>query len=152
MIQMSPLKIHSSDYLDFYSVCTETELSIPLASSGINAGFPSPAGDFLDEGIDLNKVLIQHPSATILGRVKGQSMQDIGIDDGDLMIIDRSIEPTDGKIAVCYIDGGFIVKRIKMDKDCCWLMSANDSFKPIKVTEDNELIIFGIVAHVIKSF
>lgn len=149
---MLTLKIHSSDNLDFYSVCTDKELFIPLASFGISAGFPSPAGDFIDEGIDLNKVLIKHPSATILGRVKGQSMQDIGIDDGDLIIIDRSIEPTDGKIAVCYIDGGFIVKRIKIDKDCCWLMSANDNFKPIKVTEDNEFIIFGIVAHVIKSF
>ena len=149
---MLTLKIHSSDNLDFYSVCTETELSIPLASLGINAGFPSPAGDFIDEGIDLNKELIKHPSATILGRVKGQSMQDIGIDDGDLIIIDRSIEPTDGKIAVCYIDGGFIVKRIKIDKDCCWLMPANDSYNPIRVTEDNEFIIFGIVSHVIKSF
>ena len=149
---MSPLKIHSSDSLDFYSVCTETELSIPLASSGINAGFPSPAGDFLDEGIDLNKVLIKHPSATILGRVKGHSMKDIGIDDGDLMIIDRSNDPTDGKIAVCFIDGGFMVKRIKVDKDCIWLMPANENFEPIKVTEDNELLIFGIVAHVIKSF
>lgn len=149
---MSPIKLHTSDNLDLYSALTETELSIPLGSLGISAGFPSPAGDFLDQTIDLNKELIKHPSATFYGRVKGQSMKDVGIDDGDLIIIDRSLEPTDGKIAVCYLDGGFTVKRIKIDKDCCWLMPANEDYQPIKVTEENELVIFGIVLHVIKSY
>lgn len=149
---MPPTKLHTSDTLDIYSSLTETELTVPLVSLSISAGFPSPAGDFLDEGIDLNKELVRHPAATVYGRVKGQSMRDVGIDDGDLIIIDRSLEPTDGKIAVCYLDGAFTVKRIKIELDCCWLMPANPDYKPIKVTDDNELIIWGIVAHVIKSF
>jgi DNA polymerase V len=95
--------------------------------------------------------LIKHPSATYYGRVKGESMKNAGINDGDLLIIDRSLEPLDGKIAVCYIDGEFTIKRIKLEKDFCWLMPENEAYKPIKVTPDNEFLIWGIVIHVIKS-
>ena len=149
---MTALKLHTSKILDIYSASSETELQIPLVSSGISAGFPSPAGDFIDLSIDLNKHLIKHPSSTFYGRVKGQSMKDAEINDGDLLIIDKSLDPIDGKIAVCFIDGEFTIKRIKLEKDACWLMPANEKYKPIKVTSDNELIIWGIVTHVIKSF
>ena len=74
-----------------------------------------------------------------------------GLDDGDLLVIDRSLEPTDGKIAVCFVDGEFTVKRLKVDKDCVWLMPENEHYKPLQVTEDNELIIWGIVTHVLKA-
>jgi DNA polymerase V len=123
-----------------------------LVSEGISAGFPSPALDFVDLSIDLNKQLIKHPSATFYGRVKGQSMKDLGIHDGDLLVIDKSLEPVNGKIAICYIDGEFTIKTIKLDTDCCWLMPANESYRPIKVTADNNFLIWGIVTHVIKSF
>nr|HPR59388.1 translesion error-prone DNA polymerase V autoproteolytic subunit [Prolixibacteraceae bacterium] len=126
--------------------------AVPLADGGIRAGFPSPAQDFLDLSIDLNKELVHNPSATFFGRVKGESMRDAGINDGDLVIIDKSLPPRDGKIAVCYLDGEFTMKRIKTEKDCCWLMPANADFKPIKVTPDNDFVIWGIVVHVIKSF
>jgi len=79
-------------------------------------------------------------------------MQYAGISDGDLLVIDKSLEPEDGKIAVCFIDGEFTVKRIKLEKDGCYLMPANEAFKPIHVTADNEFILWGIVTHVIKSF
>ena len=79
-------------------------------------------------------------------------MQDAGINEGDLLVIDKSLEPVDGKIAVCFIDGEFTVKRIKIGIDCCFLVSANCDFKPIKVTAENEFLIWGIVIHVIKSF
>ena len=79
-------------------------------------------------------------------------MQDMGIDSGDLVIIDKSLEPENGKIAVCFVDGEFTMKRIKIEKDCCWLVPANKKYQPIKVTEDNHFIIWGIVVHVIKSF
>ena len=121
-------------------------------SEGISAGFPSPAQDFMDLSIDLNKVLIKNPSTTFYGRISGNSMKDLGIDDGDLIIIDKSLPPTDGKIAVCFIDGDFTVKTIKLGKDCCWLLPANAQYKPIKVTADNDFLIWGIVIHVIKSF
>jgi len=149
---MSSLKLHITSTLDIYSAMTETTLSLPLASDHISAGFPSPASDFTDRSIDLNKQLIQHPASTFFGRVKGQSMKDEGINDGDLLIIDKSLPPDDGKIAVCFIDGEFTVKRIKLDKDCCWLMPANDAYRPIKVTAENDFLIWGIVTHVIKSF
>ncbi|MCL4111368.1 UNVERIFIED_CONTAM: hypothetical protein GTU68_023221 [Idotea baltica] len=102
--------------------------------------------------IDLNLELIKNPSATFYGRVKGNSMQDVGITDGDLMIIDKSLEATDGKIAVCFIDGEFTVKRIKIEQDCCWLVAENDEYQPIKITDDNDFLVWGIVTHLIKSF
>ena len=147
---MSALKLHSSEHLDIYSAQTDSELELPVLS-GISAGFPSPATDFVDIGIDLNRHLIKHPSATFYGRVKGLSMIDAGIDDGDLLIIDKSIEPTNGKIAVCFVDGEFTLKRIKIEKDEVWLMPANENYKPIVITKDNDLRIWGVVTHIIKS-
>lgn len=150
-MKIQPLKLHESTTLDIYSALTDTALERPVISTGISAGFPSPALDFEDLSIDLNRFLIQHPSSTFYGRVKGQSMKDAGIDDGDLLVIDKSLEPQDGKIAVCFVDGEFTIKRIKIEKDCCWLIPANEKYKPIKVTADNDFLIWGIVVHVIKS-
>lgn len=144
--------IKNSNKIDFYSISTATKLELPLVGEAIRAGFPSPAEDFLDVSIDLNKELIKHPASTFFGRVNGDSMKNIGIDDGDLLVIDKSIEPSDGKIAVCFIDGEFTLKRIKTDKDCIWLMPANEKYKPIKVTKDSDFVVWGIVIHVIKSF
>jgi len=126
-------------------------VNLPLADQGISAGFPSPADDFLDLSIDLNKELIKHPYATFYGRVRGDSMTGAGLDDGDLFIIDTSLEPQDGKIAVCFIDGEFTVKRIKLDTDSWWLMPENKKYNPLKVTEDNEFVIWGVVTCVIKN-
>lgn len=149
---MAPLILHTGNILDIYSANTETELELPFVEEGISAGFPSPALDFIDLTIDLNKHLIKHPSATFYGRVKGQSLKNAGIYDGDLLIIDKSLEPINGKIAVCYIDGEFTAKRIKKSKEELWLMPENDDYPPIKIEEENDLIIWGIVTHVIKSF
>ncbi|HOO83749.1 MAG TPA: translesion error-prone DNA polymerase V autoproteolytic subunit [Prolixibacteraceae bacterium] len=149
---MRTIALFTDVVLDIYRASVATALAVPLADGGIRAGFPSPAQDFLDLSIDLNKELVHNPSATFFGRVKGESMRDAGINDGDLVIIDKSLPPRDGKIAVCYLDGEFTMKRIKTEKDCCWLMPANADFKPIKVTPDNDFVIWGIVVHVIKSF
>lgn len=130
---------------------TATELALPLVNTSISAGFPSPALDFIDLSIDLNRHLIAHPSATFYGRVKGQSMKDAGIHDGDLLVIDKSLEPASGKIAVCSLDGDFTLKRIRIDGGELWLMPANESYSPIKVGECSDLRIWGIVTFVIKS-
>jgi DNA polymerase V len=148
---MTASKQHTSPTVDIYSAQTETELDTPVLPS-ISAWVPSPANDFIDLSIDLNRHLIKHPSATFFGRVKGESMKDAGINDGDLLVIDKSIEPVNDKIAVCFIDGEFTLKRIKIDKEGVSLVPANDEFKPIRITEDNDLRIFGVVTHVIKSF
>jgi DNA polymerase V len=147
---MSALKLYSTETLDIYSAQTDSELDLPLLE-GVRAGFPSPAADFIDISIDLNKHLIKHPSATFYARAKGDSMKDAGIFDGDLLIVDKSIEPVDGKIAICYIDGEFTVKRIKIEKDKVWLVPANENYQSLQLKEDNNLVIWGVVTHVIKA-
>jgi DNA polymerase V len=146
-----PTKLHKSKHIEFFSVSTETVLQIPIIEGGISAGFPSPADDFLDKTIDLNKAYIKHKDATFFGRVRGNSMIDAGLNDGDLMIIDKSLEPQNNKIAVCFIDGEFTVKRIKIEADIIWLVAENKDYKPILVTKDNDFLIWGIVTAVIKS-
>jgi DNA polymerase V len=138
--------------VEIVSISTKTKLPLPLINQGISAGFPSPASDFIDIAIDLNKHLIKHPSSTFFGRVKGDSMIKVGISDGDLLVIDKSINPANNKIAVCFIDGEFTVKKIKLEKNRCWLVPENDAYKAIEVTEENNFLIWGIVVHVIKSF
>ena len=147
---MTALQLHTSTHLDIYSAQTDTELNL-LLIEGVRAGFPSPAADFIDVSIDLNKHLIKHPSATFYARAKGDSMKDAGIFDGDLLIVDKSIDPADGKIAICFINGEFTVKRIKKEKDELWLIRANAAYQPIKIEEGGSLIIWGVVTHVIKS-
>lgn len=148
---MKLLKLHQTTTLEIFSADTSTTVSLPFVESGISAGFPSPADDFLDISIDLNKEYVKNPSTTFYGRVKGDSMINAGLNDGDLLIIDKSLEPIDGKIAVCFIDGEFTVKRIKIEKDIVWLVAENEKYKPIKVTSDNDFLIWGIVTTVIKS-
>ena len=145
-------KLRSTNTIDFFSANTATALELPYVDAGISAGFPSPADDFMEFSIDLNRELIKNPVSTFYGRVKGNSMKDIGIHNGDLLIIDKSLPPTNDKIAVCYIDGEFTLKRIKLDIDCVWLVPANEVYQPIKVTAENEFMVWGIVIHVVKSF
>lgn len=137
--------------LIFFKPDVENSKTLPYFEGGIKAGFPSPATDFEGSQISLDKVLVKNFEATFYAKADGNSMIGAGIDDGDIMVIDRSIEPTDGKIAVCLIDGDFTVKRIKVEKDAVYLMPENNAFQPIKVTEDDKLVIWGIVTYVIKS-
>ena len=137
--------------LHFYSPDTSNEADVWLAGEGISAGFPSPADDFKEVRISLDSAVVKNKAATFYARVAGQSMVGAGLDDGDLLVIDRSLEPQDGKIAVCFIDGEFTVKRLKVAEDCVWLIPENEQYKPLQVNEDNELIIWGIVTHVLKA-
>ncbi len=148
---MKLLKLHKTATLEIYTSDTTTVISLPMVENGISAGFPSPADDFLDVSIDLNKELIKNPSTTFFGRVKGDSMINAGLNEGDLLVIDKSLEPINNKIAVCFIDGEFTVKRIKIEKDTVWLVAENDKYKPILVTKENDFLIWGIVTTVIKS-
>ncbi len=125
--------------------------TIAYVDEGISAGFPSPAEDFKESRISLDKELIKHPEATFYARVSGDSMVNAGLDDGDLLIIDRSLEPQNNKIAVCFIDGEFTVKRLKIQGKKVTLMPENPKYKPIKVTPESDLIIWGIVTYVIKA-
>lgn len=136
--------------LTFFQPDSENNLELPFVGD-IKAGFPSPAADFEDDKISLDKVLVKNHEATFYAKASGNSMTGAGIDNGDIMVIDRSIEPTENKIAVCCIDGEFTVKRLKVKKDGLYLIPENKDFEPIKITEDNQFIVWGIVTYVIKS-
>lgn len=137
--------------LEIVGVKTSLNKKRPIINEDIHAGFPSPAEDFKEIRISLDKELITNEDATFYARVRGNSMIDANIEDGDLLVIDRSIEARDGKVAVCMIDGDFTVKRIKMGDNCLYLIPENKKFKPIKVTDENEFIVWGIVTYVIKK-
>ena len=124
---------------------------MPLSSSGISAGFPSPADDHLEDIIDLNQQLIKNKEATFFGRAEGDSMIGAGIGNGDLLVIDKSLRPKNQDIAVCFLDGEFTVKRILIERDIIWLVAENEKYQPIKVTPENDFVIWGIVTHCIKN-
>lgn len=136
--------------IEFFIPNFENSRELPFITSGIKAGFPSPAADFDETRISLDKALVKNPDTTFYAKANGQSMKGAGIDDGDIMIIDRSIEPRNNKIAVCLIDGEFTVKRIKKTKEELLLIPENSDFQPIKITEEDQLVIWGIVTYVIK--
>ena len=101
--------------------------------------------------IDLNREIIKNPSSTFYGRVKGVSMVDAGIFPKDILVIDKSLEPKNEDIVICYIEGEFTLKRIRKDKTGIWLIPESSHYKPIQITEDMEFLIWGVVTHVIKS-
>lgn len=136
--------------IDIFRPDLSTRLSLPYADGGIQAGFPSPAQDYISESIDLNREIVHHPAATFYGRVSGDSMINDGIDPDDIIVIDRSLQPQDGDLAVCCLDGEFTLKRIRLEADKVWLIPANEAFDPILVTPDNRFEVWGVVTYTIK--
>ena len=122
-----------------------------LIEQGISAGFPSPADDFKEIRISLDRELVKNRDATFYARVSGESMENAGLSNGDLIIIDRSIQAENNKIAVCFLDGEFTVKRIIKKGEKLFLKPENNRYKEVEVNENNELLIWGIVTYVIKS-
>lgn len=117
----------------------------------VRAGFPSPADEEPREKLDLVRLLVRHPASTFFFRVGGTSMVEADMDEGDIIIVDRAIEPYNGCSAVCYIDGEFTVKRVERHADHTMLVAANPKFKPLRITPDNEFAIWGVVTYVIKK-
>ena len=142
---------NNSVTVDIFNADVSGSLELPYADEGIQAGFPSPAQDYLNESIDLNREIVKHPASTFYGRVEGESMIEEGIEPGDLLVIDRSIEPDDGDLSVCCIDGEFTLKRIRLERERVWLIPSNESFDPILVTPDNRFEIWGVVTYTIKQ-
>ena len=140
--------IYKSDTLEVFTPDI-SGLELPFVG-GIVAGFPSPADDFVYESIDLNKLIVKHPDATFYARVRGQSMTGDFTED-DLLVIDRSVEWTDNKIALCYVENEFTLKRLKVEDGKCFLVPSNNDFPVIEVNEDNNVTVWGIVTFSIKS-
>ena len=149
--------LHISENLEIFGLEVSENNEIALVNAGVKAGFPSPAGDFIFDTIDLNRELIKDPDTTFLARVSGNSMQDMRIYDGDLILIDRSIAPSNGKIAVCYIDGEFTLKRLEIIKEGTeikkiLLCPENSDFSPIEVAPENDFLIWGILTYAITKY
>jgi DNA polymerase V len=143
--------LHKGQNLTFYTPDVLDSSGASFFDMGISAGFPSPADDFKEQRLSLDKELIKNKEATFFARVSGQSMIGAGLDDNDLLVIDRSLEPSHDKIAVCFLDGEFTVKRLKVDGKTVWLQPENPNYNPIKITEENNFVIWGIVTNVIKK-
>ncbi len=139
------------DITNIAPVKAESPAAFLCPESLIKAGFPSPAEDYPATAIDLNKELIRHPASTFFGRISGDSMTEAGIDDGDIVIIDKSLEPFNGAAAVCFIDGEFTLKYVRLAANAVWLVPANPNFPALKVTRQNEFLIWGIVTYIIKK-
>ena len=127
------------------------ELELPMYKSEIKAGFPSPASDYIESTLDLNKFLIKHPSATFFVRVEGDSMIDAGIHSGDILIVDRAVQAEKQKIVIAAVNGELTVKRIWYDGDRLFLQSGNINFSPIEITPDMDFHIWGVVTYVIHK-
>ena len=137
--------------VEIFKADTASKQPLPLYLSRIKAGFPSPAEDYLDKKLDLNEHLIKHPASTFFVKVKGDSMVGAGINSGDILIVDRSIEPKDKKIVVAVVNGDFTVKRITKRGDKLSLMSENPKYFPIEIKEGMDFEVWGVVVHVIHS-
>lgn len=125
--------------------------ALPLYDSAVSAGFPSPADDHLDRELNLNELLIEHPAATFFARASGNSMEPAGIFDGDLLIVDRSLKPKDGRVVVAALNGEMTVKRLRYYGTKTFLDADNKAYKPIEITEFCELIFWGVVTNVVHK-
>lgn len=138
--------------LEFIPLATDTQPTIPMAEIPVHAGFPCPVDDaYMSQPIDLNKELIKHPASSYLVRVAGDSMIDEGIDEGDLLVVDRSLLPSEKNITVVMYAGEFALKRIVQKEDKIYLMPGNEKYAPIVVGDSSELRIFGVVTWVMKK-
>ena len=139
------------DKLKKYKQDTATDREIPVAGSGVHAGFPSPAEDHIEGRLDLNKLAVTHPDATFFARVEGDSMKDDCIEDGDLLVIDKSLKPEDGNVVVSYLDGEFTLKRIQIKKGKIYLVPANEKYKVLEVSDETDFRVWGVVRYVLKK-
>ena len=137
--------------VEIYKSNVAIKRRLPLYLSPVKAGFPSPADDYLDKKLDLNEHLIKHQAATFFVKVKGESMIKAGIHSGDILVVDRSLDPKDKKIVVAVVNGDFTVKRVRKIKDKLFLVSENDDYPPIEIKEESDFEVWGVVIHVIHS-
>ena len=143
--------LNTNNKLNFYTIEDFSLGDIPLYGDAVPAGFPSPADDYLDMDLNLHDYLVQHPSATFCVKAIGDSMVDAGIKSSDVMVIDRALTPKNNDIILAVIDGEFTVKRIKKNNDELYLMPANENYRPVKITEDMDFQVWGVVTFIIHK-
>ena len=137
---------------EFFTLATDTKPSVLISEVPVHAGFPCPVDDaYMKQPIDLNAELIKHPASTYLVRVLGDSMIDEGVEEGDLLIVDRDLLPSEKSLSVCMFRGEFALKRIVQSEGRVFLMAGNKKYKPIEVNEAEDLKVFGVVRYLIKK-
>ena len=141
-----------SSIAEIYGFDQKRKIIRPLFLSGISAGFPSPADDYIDRLLDLNELLIKNPPATFFVKVAGDSMTGAGINDGDTLIVDRSIEAANGKIVIAVVNGELTVKRLVKSSNSYRLVAENPNYAPLKINEESQYEIWGVVTSVIHQF
>jgi len=127
------------------------KLGIPCFADAVQAGFPSPAGDYIEKRLDLNELIVKRPAATFFVRAQGDSMIKAGIHSGDILVVDKSIEVSNNKIVIAVVDGELTVKRYRIIKDKHLLFAENDEFKPIEIDPDSDFRVWGVVTYVIHK-
>tara|TARA_Y100000813_G_scaffold151278_1_gene111566 strand:- start:4260 stop:4730 length:471 start_codon:yes stop_codon:yes gene_type:complete len=143
--------LNTNNKLNFYTIEDFSLGDIPLYGDAVPAGFPSPADDYLDMDLNLHDYLVQHPSATFCVKAIGDSMVDAGIKSSDVMVIDRALTPKNNDIILAVVDGEFTVKRIKKNDDELYLIPANENYRPVKITEDMDFQVWGVVTFIIHK-
>ncbi|MBA3722336.1 MAG: translesion error-prone DNA polymerase V autoproteolytic subunit [Parachlamydiaceae bacterium] len=138
-------------FIDIYKASIDSAQTAPIFTASIQAGFPSPADDYIEQQLDLNQLIVKHPSATFFVRVEGESMRDAGIFSGDILVVDRSLSPAHGKIIVAVIDGEFTVKRILIEGEKVCLAPENAAYQTIKVNPNSQFEVWGVVTYVIHK-
>ncbi|WP_210489874.1 LexA family protein [Rufibacter aurantiacus] len=126
-------------------------LDVPLYASYISAGFPSPADDYLEDKVELSNYLVQNPTSTYMMKVKGNSMQDANIHEGDLLVIDKSLKPRDGLPVVCFLDGEFTVKTFRYISGKVYLEPANPAYPRIEITEEMDMRVWGVIVWILHK-
>ena len=147
----TPLEPGHLQVEDIFRPDRRTRCELPLFESPVAAGFPSPAEEYVEGRLDLNKFLIKHPAATFFVRVSGESMTGAGIHPGDLLVVDRAVEPTHGKVVIASINSELTVKRLHCKGDTLLLMPENPLFEPLQILEAMNFEVWGVVTHVIHA-
>ncbi len=145
------MKKKPKNALEVFVPTTSEKISRPFFVAKISAGFPSPAEDYIERKLDLNEYLIKNPSATFFVKVSGNSMINAGINDGDILVVDRSHDAADNRIVIAVVNGEFTVKRLLKKNSKMFLMPENENFKPIEINETMEASIWGVVTYTIHK-
>ena len=146
-----PIRVPESRVVDVLNLIHSESYTIPLYSSHVSAGFPSPADDDIEESLDLNQHLIKHPAATFFLLVSGDSMEGAGIYDGDLLVVDKSLEASNQKIVIVALEGQLTVKRLVKKNDQVWLYPENTNYQPMLLTDQQDITVWGVVTNVIHK-
>jgi len=148
-MKLKPIK--TTDNLAFYTLGTDKLDNISLFEGSVPAGFPSPADDAMDLDLNLHDYLVRNPAQTFCVKAIGESMKDAGIQSGDVMLVDRAIEPENRSIVLAVIDSEFTVKRVNVSEKKLYLMPENENFTPIEITKEMDFKVWGVVTYVIHK-